>query len=204
MKRAKTLDSKPMIPTAALPPVPKEVLSPTAPVPPELENPNAPPSHYAVALTLSKKDGETFNIITILNQYLAKNEEAALEMATANAKEQAPDHDVFSHVVQFIAEVKVNPWATLSEDTSWTDGKSREFLVDGMVVEGMYSAGYWSEGGPSNGREYNGAVFSLLDDRLQFEIEEIGRDPANWGFGQVTHSRPLTDRPSTVVFGEPG
>ena len=79
------------------------------------------------------------------------------------------------------------PWTNLypMSDTAWIDGRDVIIFAHGMWVSARYCAGSWSEDTPISPREYDGGVWSCFDDQFQFEIEEIGSDPAIWEHGPV-------------------
>lgn len=64
------------------------------------------------------------------------------------------------------------------------------------VVEAWYSPGYWSEETPDHPREYSGPAWVCGDDAFQIEIEEIGRDPANWHHGEAIGWLPRSVLPA--------
>jgi hypothetical protein len=80
-------------------------------------------------------------------------------------------------------------------ETAPLDGSNILLLAHGMVIEACYSPGSWSDSTPNGPAEYRGAVWVAFDDAVQFEIEEISDDPADWHHGPVTHWMPLPAPP---------
>lgn len=88
-------------------------------------------------------------------------------------------------------------WYKINENTDWIDGRDVELCAHGMIVQARYCPGEWAFSLETiSGREYDGAVWSCFDDEFQIEIEEISRNPKNWGHHPATHWRNLTERPS--------
>lgn len=86
-------------------------------------------------------------------------------------------------------------------DTAWLDGRDVVLFAHDMEIHARYCPGEWSDDTPISPREYSGAAWVAFDDQVQFEIEEINHNAAEWQHGPVTHWRepthPLYAHPPT-------